>query len=151
MDSIPNIKGIRILKGKPKRVCRSTDRSTEDQPRAGSCQSVDRAVDRSFAMVDRAVDRPCLCTSCTPVDWAVDGLCPPVNRAVDRALSRPILMPFSLPLTSSLCAISSNSSLPTILHLGEDFSNLSRTPMNIWQNRHRISAKSTHDLDLANR
>jgi len=39
-------------------------------------------------------------------------------------------------------------SLPTILHLGEDFSNLSRTPTNTWRNRHTISAKSTHDLGL---
>ena len=40
-------------------------------------------------------------------------------------------------------------SLPTILHLGEVYSNLSRTPMNIWRNRHTISAKSKHDLNLS--
>jgi len=40
------------------------------------------------------------------------------------------------------------SSLPTILHLGEDFLNLSWTLMNIWWNWHMISAKSIHDLDF---
>ena len=50
---------------------------------------------------------------------------------------------FLLPLTSDLCAISSISfisSLPTILHLGENFLNLSQTPTNTWRNRHTISA-----------
>ena len=59
-------------------------------------QSVDRAVDRSFMTVDRAVDRS---FAVHVVHTGRPG--PPV----DRALSRSALMPFSLSLTSDLCAI----------------------------------------------
>ena len=76
MDSIPNRKRIRILKGKPKRVCRSVDRpcarSTGSNPRAAPCQLVDRAFDRSLPRSTGRSTGLTLCTSCTPVDRAVD-------------------------------------------------------------------------------
>jgi len=57
-------------------------------------------------------------------------------------------------------SISSISSLPTILHLGENFSNLSQSPTNSSpspgeidtrsrRNRYTISTKSTRDLGLS--
>ena len=62
-------------------------------------------------------------------------------------LCRPISV-----LSSSITSISSISSLPIILHLGEDFLKsepISNVPQSItWRNRHTISAKSTHDLGL---
>ena len=99
-------------------------------------------IDRSFATTGSY-----LCMSCTLVDRAVYQPHRSTARSTRFCLSL-LQSSFLLPLTFDLCAI---SSLPTSLHLGEDFSNLSRTPMNIWRNRHTISAKSTHDLNLANR
>ena len=62
---------------------RSSSLVDRDQLRAGSCQSVDRTVDRSFH------GRPShICARRThPVDWAVDRALPPVDRTVDRAMS----------------------------------------------------------------
>jgi len=62
LDSIPNRKGIRILKGLQKTRLSIDRRPTNAmvnclQSRLGSFQSVDQAVDRFHAMVDRAVDR----------------------------------------------------------------------------------------------
>ena len=74
------------------------------------------------------------------------------TRAVDRAhwsigfFHGLLQAPFLLPLTFDLCTI---SSLPIILHLGENFLNLSRTLTNIWRNWYTISAKLTHDLSLS--
>ena len=129
LDLIPSRKGIRILKGKSKRVCRSIGRST-----APSCA------------------RPC-----TPVDRPP----PPVDREhfwpAPCAVSRSFVV-------WSLCYHLLYLLPPTILHLGEDFSNLSGSPTNSSltpseidtrsrlersrQNRHTISTKSTHDLVL---
>jgi len=90
-DSIPNRKGIRIPKGKPKRVCRSTGRSTDPCPRstgrstgpkqrAACFQSVHRAIDRSLPRSTERSTGLNLCMSCTPVDLAVDRPSPPVDR-----------------------------------------------------------------------
>ena len=111
LDSIPNKKGIRIPKGKPKRVCRSTVRSTDPCPRstvrstgpiprAACFQSVDRAVYRS---IPQSIGLT-LCTSCTPIDRAVDRPSPLVDRAVDRELTWPASMRHLAPLSSDLCA-----------------------------------------------
>ena len=90
--------------GRPTRVpVVPVDRSN---PRAKPCQSVDRAVDRSSSAVDRAVDRYCLCT------LVYTGR--PVTATVDHSLLR-------------LGYLVDYLSLSTSLHLGKDFSNLSRT------------------------
>ena len=139
-DSIPNRKGIRILKGKPKRVCRSTDlcprstgRSTGPKQRATCFQSVDRAVDRSLPWSIGRSTGLNLCVSCTPVDLAVDRPSPPVDRAVDREHILACCNALFALLSSGLCAIFLYLIYllsPYKLQLGEDFSNLSRIPTN---------------------
>ena len=68
MDSTPNRKGVRICSGVTERVHRSTGPSTNpcprsidpvdrDQSRAACASQSSVSVDRSFVMVDRAVDR----------------------------------------------------------------------------------------------
>ena len=111
LNSIPTRKGIRIQKGKPKRVCRSTGRSTDPcprstrpKPRAVCFQSVDRAVDRYFPRSTGRSIRLTLCMSCIPVDRAIDRPSPPVDCAVDRELIPACPMHCLAPLSSDLCA-----------------------------------------------
>ena len=133
MDSIPFRKRIRILKGKSRRVCRSTESRATSVGRPGP-------VDRSFL--------------CTPVH---------AGRPGGRPASSGLLhAPFLTPLSSDLCATSFHLFYllcSIILHLSEDFSNLSRSPTypslspgeidtRSRRNRYTISAKSTHDLGL---
>ena len=86
----PNQKRNPNLKGKPKRVCRSTGRSTDpchgrprrstgpnrEQPAfSRSTGPVDRSLPRLTGPVDRSLPRSTgltLCMSCTPVDRAAD-------------------------------------------------------------------------------
>ena len=116
-----------------------------------------------------AVDRPCgrsfLCHG-RPGGWPGRACAHCAHRSTGRLTG-----PISWPVISSVLTpfgfrslryfpdefkklfrcifISFISSLTTILHLGEDFPNLNRTPMNIWRNRHTISVKLTHDLGLS--
>ena len=124
------------------------------QLRLGSFQSVDRAVDRFHETDDRAVERSAF------VHLVHTGR--PGGRPAACCMRRFSLLCLSISVLSS--SISSISSLPTIHHFGEDFSNLSQSPTNSslspgeidtrsrlersGRNRHTISAKSTHDLDL---
>ena len=103
---------------------------------------------RSTVPVDRAQPRAALLSvgqpgnrslpscahSCTPVDRAVDRPPPPVDRAVDQEHKFGLLnAPFLASLISDLCATSFHLLYllsPTILHLGEDFLNLSRSLTN---------------------
>ena len=89
--------------------------------RAKPCQSVDRAVDRSSPAIDRAVDRYCLCTlvhNGRP-GRSIGNCCRSILATLSSLLCLRLWLPYLclwLPL-----------SLLTILHLGEDFSNQSRT------------------------
>ena len=127
MNLIPTRKGIRLYKRQQKTRL-SVDRPVDGpmprliapvdrlKLRLGSFQSVDRAVDRFHATVDRAVDRSVF------VHLVHTG------RPVACCMRRFSLL--CLPIFVLSSDVSSISSLPTILHLGEDFLNLSRSPMN---------------------
>ena len=136
------------------------------QPRVGSLQSVDRPVDRSHPAVDRT-GRPLRC-ACQRAHRSTG----PVDRATASADGRPgrstvrlfccFLLLLNSGFPSSLRRLPRRLPPLTILHLGEDFSNLSRSPTypslspgeidtRSRRNRHTISAyahrtKSTHDL-----
>jgi len=125
LDSTPKQKRSPNSERRTKRVCRSTDPCPRsigpvdwDQPRAGSCQSINRSVDHSFATVDQAVDRA------IPVHVVHTGrlggrpATPSVDRAVDQVCLGLLQAPFFLPLTFGLCAISFISFLPTISRSG---------------------------------
>ena len=124
---------------------------------------------RSTGTVDRAQPRaallsfgrpggrplPSCARSCTPVDRAVDRTPPSVDRAADREHKSGLLQcAVSRSLISDLCAnflYSSISSLPQFYNSVKIFKSepISNELQSItWRNRHTISAKSTHDLDL---
>ena len=137
--------------------------------------SVDHPVDRHLSSVDRVQVRVALCQSVDRADRPflchgrpghVCARC--AHRSTVRStgsypgLLQCVVLLLYLPISMLHSFISSISSLLIILHFSEDFSNLNRTPTNTnispdeidtrsRRNRHTISAKSTHDLDLANR
>ena len=122
---------------------------------------------RERALVSRStwpVDRSFLCT---PVHTGRPGRSTRLLHRSTGSTSGLLHAPFLATLSSDLCATSFHLLYllsPIILHLGEDFSNLSRSPTNSSlspgeidtrsrRNRHTISAcalrtKSTHDLGL---
>ena len=120
MDSFPiqnrNLKSGRIrLSAVDRLKPRSTAPVDRSNPRAKPCQSVDRAVDRFSSAVNRSVDRYCLYTLVH----------------TDRPAGRPVTAvgQYWLPCLRYFVFVFGYLYLflPTILHLGEDFSNLSRT------------------------
>ena len=150
LDSTPNRKGIRILKGKPKRVCRSTGRLTDPchgRPRRSTFSNRELALfsqstaSMQRSTVDRAVDRS--------VFVHLVHTSRPGSRPAACCMRRFSLL--CLPISVLPSFISSISSFPTILHLGEDFSNLSRTPTNIWRNRHDLGLSAPNEIDTRSR
>ena len=80
------------------------DRPSRSGPTGSWLTSVGRPGGRSFLCLSRPSGRPghvCARRAHRSTEQST-GLCPPV----DQALSRPASMPFSLPLSSGLCAIS---------------------------------------------
>ena len=147
-------------------------RNSNPKRKVQSRLSVDRPMPRSIGPVDRSfprarplqsVDRgrstaPTCARPCTPVDRAgrpASSTGRPRHRpgaqiACSMRRSSFLCRPISV-LSSFISSISSISSLPTVLHLGEDFLNLSRSPTypslspseidtRSRQNRHTISA-----------
>ena len=134
----------------------TVDRAVDRTQTESNLLSVSRPGGRPFhATIDRAVEQH------TPVHVVHPGrlpsrpVLPPVDRAVDRGHSRPATRIVSRSLCLSISVLSSDvssiSSLSTILYLGEDFSNLSRSSTNSSlspdeidtrsrRNRHTISA-----------
>ena len=139
---------------------RNSNPKRKVQPRL-STGTVDRAYPRAEPL--QSVDRgqstaPSCARPCTPVDRAGrpasstgrPGGRPGAQFACSMRRSSFFCRPISV-LSSSISSISSIFSLPTILHLGEDFSNLSRSPTypnlspgeidtRSRRNRHTISA-----------
>ena len=153
INSIPSRKGIRIPKGSRKRVCQSTGPchsrpcwstgpNRELRPVSQSTGPVDRSLPQSTGRSIGIV----LCTSCTPVNRAANWPSPPVNRAVDREHNLACsMLRFLLLLIFDLCVnflYPSISSLSTILHLGEDFPNLSRSQTNSSLSPYEIDTRS---------
>ena len=117
--------------------------------------SIDCSVDHSMPSIiigltenvgrSTPLDSPSSCNIGRPPGRPIQTFCMSVGRSIDRS---PII---------ELKTLSHIFALPLcILHLSEDFSNLSQILMNIWRNRHMILAwalrtKSTHNLDLAER
>ena len=145
MDLIPSRKGIRIPKGNRKRICRSTGRSTDPchgrSRRSTGSNREQPAFSRSTGPVDlslpRSTGRATVMILCTFVHAGRPGGRPAssTGRLGGRqgAQSGLLNVPFLAPLIFDLCAnflYSSISSLSTILHLDENFSNLSRSPTN---------------------
>jgi len=132
---------------------------------------VDGPVELPKCMIDHSIDRAKSCNTAGPYwkcRWPVDrptGFLSSLSTSVNRSKScpcqstersthpslvyvdRPSGRPKSFHIIKKLYLMF----LPSlsILHLSEDFSNLSRTPMSTCRNRHTNSAKLTHDLDLS--
>ena len=96
------------------RIRLSVDRPV-DRPKSRSIASVDRSIPRAkpYQSVDQAVDRSCS---------AVNRYCLCTLVHAGRPAGRPVSAVGHVFVFGYLYL-----SLPTILHLGEDFSNLSRT------------------------
>ena len=110
---------------------RSTAPVDRLQPRLDSFQSIDRAVDRFHATINRAIDRSAF------VHLVHTGR--PSDRPAACCMRRFSLL--CLPISVLSSSISS-SSLPTIIYLGEDFSNLSRSPTNSSLSPGKIDTRS---------
>ena len=123
-------------------------RNSQYSFRSGIESALTRPVDMQSALtrnVGRPVDRPnwvsplLISSTNRSTDFlGVNSLCISIDRRPTEVLTQSLETLFSLFFILSLY----------ILHLGEDFSNFSQTPMNSERNRHMISTKSTHDLDL---